>query len=79
VIPLRVGIFGVRDGDAKDFFHEGAVFKGNRAQLSPIRSLAAVDHIVEGGKRELLVIQMPMQHGLPLPKTFVARYKAILW
>src|ERR1035437_411471 len=73
VIPLRIGILRVRESDAEDLLHDCAVFEGSGTQLSPILSLAAVDQIVEGGKRVLLMIQMPMQHGLPFPKTPLAR------
>jgi hypothetical protein len=72
-MPLRIGVLGVRESDAKDLLHDGAVFEGNGAQLSPIRPLAAVDQIVEGGKRVFLMIQMPMQHGSPFPKTPLSR------
>jgi len=53
----------MRVSDTKDFFHNGTVFEGNGTQLSPILSLAAVDHVVECGKGILLVIQVPVQHG----------------
>jgi hypothetical protein len=68
VIPLRGSVFGMGERDAKNFLHEGAVFKRNQTQLSPIRALASPDQIVEGGQRVLLMIQMPVQHGLPSRK-----------
>jgi hypothetical protein len=73
VIPLRIGILSVCQSDAKDFLHDGAVFKGSGTQLSPILPLAAVDHIVDCGQDiSHPVIQVPMQHGSPFPKMPVA-------
>jgi hypothetical protein len=63
VIPLCIDVAGVSECDVKDLLHKDAVFEGHGAQLSPILALAAVNHIVEGGKRVLLMIQMPVQHG----------------
>jgi hypothetical protein len=63
VVPLRVGIPGVCERDAKDLLHKAAVFERNRTQLSPVFALAAIDDIVESSKRVFLMVQMPMQHG----------------
>jgi hypothetical protein len=41
--------------------------------LGPILPLASVDHVVESGQGVLPMIQMPMQHGLSVPKTRDAR------
>jgi hypothetical protein len=67
VVPLRVGIGGMCKRDAKNLFHEAAVFKGNLTQLGPVFALAAIDHIVEGRKRVFLMVQVPVQHGGSFP------------
>jgi hypothetical protein len=69
MVPLRVGIPSMSERDAEDLLHDLAVFEGNRTQAGPILALAAVDYIVQGSQRVLLMIQMAMQHGLPFPKT----------
>jgi hypothetical protein len=69
VIPLRKGIVCVGERDAQDILHDGAVFERGGAQLSPILTLAALDHIVDRGQDVTdPAIQMPMQHSLSLPK-----------
>jgi hypothetical protein len=63
VVPLRVGIRGVCERDAKNLLHKVAVSESNPAQLSPVFALAAIDDIVDGRKRVFLMVQVPMQHG----------------
>jgi len=63
----------MRQSDTEDFLHDHAVIQGNGAQLCPILALAPVDYVVEGSQGVLPMIQMPVQHGLPISNAPVVR------
>ena len=49
--------------DAFDFIEQGMVFKGCPAQFGPVAPATATDHVVYGGERKALVIQVAVLHG----------------
>lgn len=49
--------------DAFDFVEQGVVCKSGPAQFGPITPATATDHVVYGGERKALVIQVAVLHG----------------
>ena len=49
--------------DALNFVEQGVVFKSGPAQFGPIAPATATDHVVYGGERKALVIQVAELHG----------------
>ena len=49
--------------DAFDFVEQGVVFKSCSAQFSPVAPVTATDHVVYGGERKALVIQVTVLHS----------------
>ena len=50
--------------DALDFVEQGVVCKSRPAQFGPVAPATATDHVVYGGERKALVIQVAVLHGL---------------
>ena len=63
-IALSAWVVGTMGTDALDFVEQGVVFKSCPAQFSPVAPATATDHVVYGGKRKALVIQVAVLHGL---------------
>jgi hypothetical protein len=63
VVTLSVGVGDVSLADAEHLLQQSLIAKDCATQLGPILPLAATDHIIDGGKRKFLVIQMAVQHG----------------
>ena len=66
-MALSAGIGGAMGADALDFVEQGAVCKSCPAQFGPVAPAAATDHVVYGGERKALVIQVTVLHGLLFP------------
>ena len=49
--------------DALDFVEQGVVFKSRPAQFGPIAPATATDHVVYGGERKALMIQVAVLHS----------------
>jgi hypothetical protein len=49
--------------DALDFVEQGVVLKGCPAQFGPVAPATATDHVVYGGERKALVIQVAVLHS----------------
>ena len=52
----------MRESDAKDLFHNRAISQCSGTQLCPVVAFTAINYVVEGGERVLLMIQVPMEH-----------------
>ena len=63
-MTLSAGVGGAMGADALDFVEQGAVFKSCSAQFGPVAPAAATDHVVYGGERKALVVQVAVLHGL---------------
>jgi hypothetical protein len=67
VVPKLIALgVGIRDVGATDpiyFAKRATVTERRLAQGSPVLPAATADHIVDGGERELLVIEVAVLHG----------------
>ena len=61
--------------DALDFVEQGMVFKSRPAQFGPVAPATATDHVVYGGKRKTLVIQVAVLHGFFF---LIARWRGLI-
>ncbi len=63
-MALSAGVGGAMGADALDFVEQGVIFKSCPAQLGPVVPATATDHVVYGGERKALVVQVAVLHGL---------------
>jgi hypothetical protein len=56
MVTLSEGVLDMRATHAQYLFQQAAIAERGEAQLGPIPALAATNHIIDCGKRELLVI-----------------------
>lgn len=63
VAPLRVGVGGVGPTHALDLLQQRAIGQGRATQFGPVLPPAAPDHVVDRGEREVLMIEMSVEHG----------------
>ena len=62
-IALSAWVGGTMGADALDFVEQGVVCKSRSAQFGPVTPAAATDHVVYGGERKALVIQVAVLHS----------------
>lgn len=62
-IALSAWVGGAMGADALDFVEQGVVLKSGPAQFGPVAPATATDHVVYGGERKTLVIQVAVLHG----------------
>ena len=62
LIALSVGISDVGTADPIYFAKRAAVTERRLAQSGPVIPAATADHIVDGGERELLVVEVAVLH-----------------
>ena len=63
-IALSAWVGGAMGTDALDFVEQVMVFKSRPAQFGPVAPATTTDHVVYGGERKALVIQVAVLHGL---------------
>ncbi len=63
MVALCVGITDVGLAHAGYFVQGGAVAQCCQAQLYPVLPAATADHVVDGGEREVLVVEVAVLHG----------------
>ena len=63
-MTLSAGVGGAMGADALDFVEQGVVCKSGSTQFGPVAPATATDHVVYGGERKALVIQVAELHGL---------------
>ena len=63
-MTLSAWVSGAMGADALDFVEQGVVCKSRPAQFGPVAPATATDHVVYGGERKALVIQVAVVHGL---------------
>ena len=61
---------GAMGADVLDFVEQGLVVKSRSAQLGPVAPAASTDHVVYGGERKALVVQVAVLHSLLLLSGF---------
>ena len=76
-MALSAWVGGAMGADALDFVEQGAVCEGCAAQLGPVAPATATDHVVYGGERKALGIQVAVLHGL-LFLILTARWRGLL-
>ena len=62
LIALGIGISDMGTTDPVDFAKRAPVTERSLAQSSPVLPAAPADHVVDGGERELLVIEVTVLH-----------------
>ena len=67
---MTLGVGGTMGADALDFVEQGLVCERCMAQLGPVAPAASTDHVVYGGERKALVVQVAVLHGLLLSPGF---------
>ena len=65
MMALGVGVGDAWTADALHLVEQGAIGQHRPPQRRPVLSAAAGDHIVDGGEREALVVEVTMAHGGP--------------
>jgi hypothetical protein len=65
MVALRVGIGDMRAAHLLYFFAQSRVRQDGQTQILPILALAPGDHIVNGRQAQLLMIKVPVYHGIP--------------
>ena len=63
VMALRIGIGNMDRAHTQNLLAHVPVSKHSASQLRPIRALSPRDHVVDGGKRELLMREMAVLHA----------------
>ena len=61
--------------DALDFVEQGVVCKSRPAHFGPVAPATATDHVVYGGERKALMIQVAVLHGLFF---LIARWRGLV-
>jgi len=64
MVTLRTGIGDVRVAYLLYFLQEAGTGQDCQAQFLPILALASGDHVINRCKAQLLMIKMPVNHGL---------------
>ena len=62
-MALSAGVGGAMGAYALDFVEQGVVCESCAAQLGPVVPATATDHVVYGGERQALVVQVAVLHG----------------
>ena len=62
-MTLSAGVGSAMGADALDFVEQGVVCESCAAQLGPVVPATATDHVVYGGERKALVVQVVVLHG----------------
>ena len=62
LVALGVGITNVGTADPIYFAKRATVTERRLAQCSPVIPAATADHIVDGGERQLLVVEVTVPH-----------------
>lgn len=65
-MALGAWVGRARSADALDFVEQGLVSESRPAQFGPVAPAPATDHVVYGGERKALVIQVAVLHGFSL-------------
>ena len=66
VITLRAWIRDMSCTYVKDLFEEHRLGQNRFPQFGPVLAAATSDQIVDGGKAQLLMIEVAMDHGCAL-------------
>lgn len=62
VVPLGVWVIHMRLAHAQPLLQDDPIPKHCTPQVGPILPLATTDHVIDGGKGKVLMVQMAVDH-----------------